>query len=394
VTRKPTPAIALAVLILAAGACRAPRPEASSLGAPEAVAAGVEFYRTNDASLVAGGGAVSIYLLRLDPARITIRSALSNGEVMDAEPVDRIARQAGAIAAVNGGFFNEANGEPLGVLKVAGELVSDAGTSRGAVIIEHDAGGRTHLEFDRVSARISLRFAAAGADQTVDIAGVDTTRERGKLMLFTPAYHPDTDTAPTGTEWVVDGTPPRVVAVRSAAGHTPIPRHGGVLSYGGVELPDELAGLVVGTPVSFDTHWRSASGLPPERLDQASDIIGGAGLLRRDGERITEWRTEGLAPDVFLNVRHPRTLIGRDRRGFIWLGVVDGRQADHSLGMTFDDLQRLCDRLELTDALNLDGGGSSTMVVRGSIVNRPSDLIGPRPVSDAILVEERAGAGH
>jgi exopolysaccharide biosynthesis protein len=69
--------------------------------------------------------------------------------------------------------------------------------------------------------------------------------------------------------------------------------------------------------------------------------------------------------------------------------TVDGRQPDYSVGMTFADLQRLCDRLELRDALNLDGGGSTTMVVKGQIVNRPSDPTGPRPVSDAILVVGR-----
>jgi exopolysaccharide biosynthesis protein len=57
--------------------------------------------------------------------------------------------------------------------------------------------------------------------------------------------------------------------------------------------------------------------------------------------------------------------------------------------MTFTDLLRLCDRLELRDALNLDGGGSTTMVVNGRIVNRPSDAAGPRAVSDAILVKTR-----
>jgi exopolysaccharide biosynthesis protein len=80
--------------------------------------------------------------------------------------------------------------------------------------------------------------------------------------------------------------------------------------------------------------------------------------------------------------------VGVDRQGFIWLVVVDGRQPT-SVGMSFSDLQRLADRLELTDALNLDGGGSSTMVVRGAVVNRPSDSTGPRAVSDAIGVTIR-----
>jgi exopolysaccharide biosynthesis protein len=57
--------------------------------------------------------------------------------------------------------------------------------------------------------------------------------------------------------------------------------------------------------------------------------------------------------------------------------------------MTFAELQRMADRLQLRDALNLDGGGSTTMVVTGRVVNRPSDPTGPRPVSDAIVVSKR-----
>jgi exopolysaccharide biosynthesis protein len=54
--------------------------------------------------------------------------------------------------------------------------------------------------------------------------------------------------------------------------------------------------------------------------------------------------------------------------------------------MTFADLMTLADRLELRDALNLDGGGSTTMVVKGVVVNKPSEASGARAVSDAIIV--------
>ena len=57
--------------------------------------------------------------------------------------------------------------------------------------------------------------------------------------------------------------------------------------------------------------------------------------------------------------------------------------------MTFLELQDLLGRLDVTDALNLDGGGSTTMVVEGEVVNRPSDLTGPRAVSDALIVTAR-----
>jgi exopolysaccharide biosynthesis protein len=54
--------------------------------------------------------------------------------------------------------------------------------------------------------------------------------------------------------------------------------------------------------------------------------------------------------------------------------------------MTFAELMTLVDRLELRDALNLDGGGSTTMVVKGVMVNKPADAAGARAVSDAIIV--------
>ena len=75
--------------------------------------------------------------------------------------------------------------------------------------------------------------------------------------------------------------------------------------------------------------------------------------------------------------------------GAIWLITVDGRQPELSVGMNFIELQRLAARLGLESALNLDGGGSTTLVVKGAIMNKPSDAAGPRPVSDAILVKSR-----
>jgi exopolysaccharide biosynthesis protein len=57
--------------------------------------------------------------------------------------------------------------------------------------------------------------------------------------------------------------------------------------------------------------------------------------------------------------------------------------------MTFSELTNLARRLNLVHALNLDGGGSTTMVVKGKIVNHPSDATGPRRVSDALIVTRR-----
>jgi exopolysaccharide biosynthesis protein len=377
------------VLILAAAVACLRVDQTAWLGAPRNIAPGVELYQSIDSTLVNPEGPIAVYLLRLDTARVQIESGLSNDEVMNAERVDGIAARRQAIAAVNAGFFNVKNGEPAGLLKVAGELVSDTVLTRGAVAIHSPAGGRQQFFFDQVSARVQAQFTMDTQPVTVAIDGVDTTRERGKLMLYTPAYHADTDTAPNGTEWVLGGKPLKVIDIRRDLGKTPIPKDGAVLSYGGLDPPSPLDWLLAGSSIAFKTTWKILNGTPESRFEEAREIINGAGLLVRDGKALSGWQaTENLLPTTFTDVRHPRTVIGVDRRGYLWLIAIDGRQS-HSVGMTFAELQALCRRLDFEHALNLDGGGSTTMVVGAEIVNRPSDATGPRPVSDAILVKSR-----
>lgn len=370
------------------GSAQTPAPRGGWLSAPDQVARGVEFFKSTDTSLVEPAGPISVSLLRLDPARVRISSLLSNDQVMYAEPVLDMAARAKVLAAVNAGFFNINNGEPVGLLKVSGELVSDTPIAKGAVAIWSPEGGRTTLAFDQISAKVELHFISGGQPVVMPVDGVDTTRARGKLMLYSPKYHPHTDTAGNGVEWLLSGQPLAVVSVRRDIGSTPIPADGLVLSYGGLDLPPALEALVPGVTVEVRRVWTSVHGLESERLESADHVVNGAGLLRRGGVPITNWDVEKLSGTAFTQTRHPRTMVGVDRSGFVWLAVVDGRQ-ETSVGMSFGELQRLADRLELTDALNLDGGGSSTMVVRGKIVNRPSDAAGPRAVSDALGVTVR-----
>jgi exopolysaccharide biosynthesis protein len=120
---------------------------------------------------------------------------------------------------------------------------------------------------------------------------------------------------------------------------------------------------------------------------RAGHAIAGAGLLLLNGRTIDDWADENISAG-FDTTRHPRTMIGDDGTA-IWLVTIDGRQPALSLGMSFTELQGLAKRLGLRAALNLDGGGSTTMVVRGAVVNHPSDQTGPRAVSDAIVVLPR-----
>jgi hypothetical protein len=370
------------------GPSRAAAPQ--GLSSPRAIATGVDLFTSTDATLVDDAGPISIFLLRLDPSRVKLSVALAHDALLELETVDQIATRAHAIAAINGSLFSAANNEPIGVLKIGREIVSDSATPKGAVAIAAPAKGKTSLAFDQIALRMRLTYRAGGRSITVPIDGVDTTRARDKLMLFTPRYRSATDTPPTGTEWSIDGDPPRVTAVRPSQGHTPIPRTGGVLSFGGTTLPEALAALQAGTSIALTSAWTTEQGLSPAALDAADAIVAGAGLLRAHGKPLAQWdATEGVSVDAFINARHPRTIIGVDGRGQIWLGVIDGRKPNYSIGMTFADLERLCARLDLRDALNLDGGSSTSMVAEGKFVNHPGDLAGPHGVSNAIVVTLR-----
>ncbi len=89
----------------------------------------------------------------------------------------------------------------------------------------------------------------------------------------------------------------------------------------------------------------------------------------------------------FSAERHPRTAVGFDpMRRRLWLVVADGRREGVSEGMTLLELSSLLRALGAVDALNLDGGGSSVMVIRGEAVSRPSNPAGERPVVNGLIL--------
>jgi hypothetical protein len=194
--------------------------------------------------------------------------------------------------------------------------------------------------------------------------------------------------ADTGVEWQLAGRPLRVRERRPNAGRTPIPHDGVVLSFGGTVLPTGLERLDAGQEVSIQTHFRLLLGTKPDQWVRAQDIVGGAGLLVLHGQPMAGWASEQLRAG-FDTERHPRTMIGTTRGSAIWLVTVDGRNPSVSLGMTFAELTNLATKLNLVNALNLDGGGSTTMVMKGKVVNHPSDATGARKVSDALIVTRR-----
>lgn len=142
----------------------------------------------------------------------------------------------------------------------------------------------------------------------------------------------------------------------------------------------------IGTP-AFDGDSIAELGwsLSLREPDGATHAIGGFPALLAGGVRVGDLEVSGR-PD-FAAARHPRTAVALDPGGRrLWVVVVDGRQEGWSAGMTLPELTELLEALGVADALNLDGGGSSVMIVKGRRVSRPSDAGGERAVVNALAL--------
>jgi len=153
-------------------------------------------------------------------------------------------------------------------------------------------------------------------------------------------------------------------------------RAGGQPWIGSAELRGDS--LIFGWPL----HRRDGDG--------ATLAVGGFPDLLDQGRRVGDLQVAERAS--FASNRHPRTAVGYDDvRNRLWFVVVDGRQTPYSAGMTLPELVTLFEALGVSEALNLDGGGSSVMVVLGEAQNRPSDQAGERPVVNALALTRDFG---
>ncbi len=119
--------------------------------------------------------------------------------------------------------------------------------------------------------------------------------------------------------------------------------------------------------------------------DGLTEILSGYPPLLADGQ----WVGDLLQAErpAFASSRHPRTALGWDTaRRRVWIVVAEGRREGSAEGMTLPELAGLFLSLGATEALNLDGGGSSVMVVQGRRMSRPAGPTGERPVANALLV--------
>jgi exopolysaccharide biosynthesis protein len=305
--------------------------------------------------------------LTVDLTKGTTVDYLFPGQVAKGEPLSATAARAGAVAAVNGDFFDINNSTaPLGVGVQDGRLIQspdaeDTWHHSAAILTEDGLGDVGEVLFQGT-------VRTPTGDHPLD--GVNKpTLKTGGVEVFTPLWGTycrcrATQGATDVAEVEVTGN--TVTAVRDTAGEGAIP-DGTMVLVGRDDAAATLRALEPGDAVSIDYQARTAG---DQKIHAA---VNGRQLLVVDGVAQKASQGNNVPPA-------PRTALGFSRDGKrMFLLTADGRQSAFAEGLGLDELAEMMVELGAYTAVNLDGGGSTTIVARepgattAQLENRPSD---------------------
>ena len=329
----------------------------------------------------------SINVVRISRTRpeFTLTTTLAEGTRQGLRPlteqIRRVPKNVGKpVAAINGDFYQTEgerySGDPRGLQIANGELVSSPNER---VSFWVDTNGAPRMDV------IKPHFFAKWPNGDTTPFDVNEERSRG-AVLYTSAIGSSTKTS-GGVEFVLekasDGKwlplapgekfPARIREIREG-GSTRLDRNTLVLSFtrGPQSGPGEAA---VG-----DVVWISTETTPS--LRGVETAIGGGPALVRDGKaqpaRVSK-----------ANARHPRSAVGWNEKEILFV-TVDGRQPRLSDGMTLPELADFLVKLQCTEAMNLDGGGSAEVWMEGKIMNSPC-YGHERSTANALVLLEKVG---
>lgn len=318
---------------------------------------------------------LSIHIARLErnQKELQIVSTLAQDRIQGLAPLSRQIAALPAdigtpLAAINGDFFEikpgAYQGDPDGLQVVHGEVVS-APNDKAFWI---DPQGEPHI------GTVYSRFEVHWPNQSRGRFDLNQAPRSDRATLFTPAFGAATRTTnvtelvleplsnkPLPVLRIAETNQLRVREIR-AEGNSLLTSNCWVLALTD-SAKTNLEGLLPGDTLTFTTA--TSANIRNPRV-----AIGGGPVLLRQGIA-QPWPARKSLAD-YLQPRHPRTAIGFNDH-HLFLVAVDGRQRELSVGVSFVELASLLQQIGCTDALNLDGGGSTTFWLNGKVMNSPSD---------------------
>tara|TARA_Y100001968_G_scaffold92788_1_gene83417 strand:- start:3723 stop:5408 length:1686 start_codon:yes stop_codon:yes gene_type:complete len=359
-----------------------------------------------------------INILHIQPDKFTgnLISRLYNQTIHQAGTVLAIARSANATAAINANFFvmhdkNGVVGDPSGLLIEHGKILSEPLNQRPAMAI-------FNKQAQLKNAQISVRFFSPdtmpylkGDGQSIMLTGINRRPGIGRNCGLSSA-----DSQQLAMHDHTCHALNELILLTPEAGFLPpeesvslVLTHNNTLQpYTGQTL-EQSQQLLVATGTykarlnALKLNAAKIELVYPDWLQGLQNehvvAIEGAPALLRNGEVVHNELSEGWPWDkqtttarkafnhAWLTRRNPRTAIGETAAGDILLITVDGRQPGYSAGMSINEMRRLMAGLGAVNAINLDGGGSTTMVVNDEVVNSPSSANRTlRNVGNALLI--------
>lgn len=331
---------------------------------------------------VAGPWEVRAVRIQRGAEAIRLQAAVAHRRLPGVDTLSHIIEQYAdaedaTVAAVNADFFvmagNPRAGNVTGLTIIDGELLT---TARGRPAFVLMADGTPRIGVFETTAGLAI------AGKTLAIAGINSALPQEGACLFTSAWSPWEEpgagvvlTAP-GLPLAANGRWEAKVVRKLEAGQAAELSTGELAVRAAGAAAAELATLQVGAAVALEVRT--------EGLEGPVNMAVGGGPVLVQGKEV-------LHDPAGKDPRHPRTMVGFNEREIL-LATVDGRQRGWSVGMNLGELGRLMADLGCTEALNLDGGGSTTIWVRGKVHNRPSDG-GQRRIANALLLRLRSDQG-
>lgn len=259
----------------------------------------------------------------------------------------------GTLVAINSSYF-DSDGWVVGITKDKGKMLSMEEGVHSAFLVH--AGKPAIVKDAYYNAYLELKNG-----EKLFIKGMNRSRIAEDCVLYNDAYAPSTKTNQWGREIKIKNG--KVISV-SSLGNMTIEPGTQVISGHGVNAK-KLQSVNIGDDVKLAESFNNTI------LTQAETIVGAGPMLIEKGKINVRSAEERIAKDIAQG-RSPRTAIGITADGSVLLVVVDGRSFS-SCGMTLNELASFLSNLGAVEALNFDGGGSSEMVIKGKIVNKPSD---------------------
>ncbi|MGF9646936.1 phosphodiester glycosidase family protein [Pseudarthrobacter oxydans] len=359
-------------------------------------------------------GPWNLEVLTIDPKEFRGELTSSFGpNLQDRETTSSLAAAAGALAALNGGYFvmdpaAGAPGDSAGAAVLDGKVLSEPVGDRPSLVLDKNSTTIQRLRWDgSVSAPGNAEALALDGLNRVpglirNCGGTDDTPTNMPLHDFTCtdadeilAFTPEFGRTPSGPGLEVILDPHGTVAAVNHTRGTTVPAGGQTLQAIGADAAKLAALATLGGKLRVDADLLDESG-KNLKAGATTDVVNGGPTLVENGQLNVTATRDGMVRSNdsnsffygWVHKRNPRTIAGTDAQGRTLLVTADGRQTG-SLGLSIKESADVARSLGMVDAINLDGGGSTTMVQGGQVVSSPSDATGERPVGDSLLVLPR-----